>query len=217
MATLAETVQTATQRTAVGLSEQGKGATEIAKAMDATRKEAMQTARGLVEQARAGKLLEQAARQVSSLATAVTRATSEQRAAAADLATTAERMRQTTRQSARAQAEQTTALDDLAGAALKQQHTTAAVARSIAEQSAAQEKLEKTLEAARVQLADVAAGSNRQSQRGAAFTTGLRQLAEHVQSAASVNGEHAKRFAGALQLLAEARPEPAAEPSTGPS
>ncbi len=136
---------------------------------------------------------------------------------AVDLATTAERMRQTTRQSARAQAEQASALDDLAGAALRQQHTTSAVNRSVAEQSAAQQKIDQMLEEARGKLEELSAGSSRQSQRAAAVAAGLRELEDHVQGAASLNGEHAKRFASALQLLAEARPEPSGEPVTGPS
>ena len=105
------------------LSEQAKGASEIAKAINDARKQSVQVAKAVTEQLKANQQSEQAARDVARLASSVSRATSEQGKAINSLVASGETVRRFARQTARAVGEQADVIASLTSAANR--HTSA--------------------------------------------------------------------------------------------
>jgi methyl-accepting chemotaxis protein len=159
-----------------GLAEQAKGATEVAAAMDDSRKQAAMTARAVTEQARAVKQIDAAAKEASRLASAVTKAMGEQTEASSSLAAAADRTRRVAKQTARRVEEQSDTVASIVNVSTKATTGAGVVTQSTANQAMALDHIAQTADAMRAQVREAAMAIAQQGKRAA----GVAQLVEEI-------------------------------------
>jgi methyl-accepting chemotaxis protein len=139
----------------MGLGEQARGATEVARAMEDARKQTRETARGLSEQARAAKEIESCAGEVTRIAAEVARASVEQSTSAALMAKEGDEVRRIAKQSARAIAEQSDVLKGLHGTAARHTASLQRMVAATSEQAAETQELAQSMTHVRARMGEL--------------------------------------------------------------